>query len=230
MKSNSNWRRIVAVALTFCGIALAQGEQQKRTLVINGQSGEASIVQINGRSYIDLETLARIGNGTLTFRGDQIVLTLPGLAANDQAAAPADNQLAEPGMSGGFMRAAIQSLATIKQWQNILAYAIQRGIPGDGSQLVFTHDRAAEALRLATVAASTDSDQDAMQLLSNHFNNLDAWNNQLVAARKAMDTANYSMSPGALNDSPQYQKIARCSQFLGEMLASSKFEDDASCH
>lgn len=211
------------------GIALAQGQPQKRTLVINGQSGEASLIEINGRSYIDLETLARIANGTLAFQGEQIVLTLPGGGSDAGAAVQPDNG-AQAGMSDGFMKAAVQALGTIKQWRSAIAYALQHGLPGDGSRVFIVRDRAAESLRMATVAASTDSDQNARQLLANHFDNVNAWSTQMVEARRSMSTANYSMSPDALNNDAQYQKIARCSEFLGTMLASGRFEDEAACH
>jgi len=222
---------IITSVLTLSGVALAQANQLKRTLVVNGQSGDATVVQINGRSYIDLETLARIANGSLSFQGNQIVLTIPPQAEGAPATVPADRQASGAGLSNDFMRAAIQDLAAIKDWYSTLAYAIQRGIPGDGSRVFIYRDKAAQGLKLATVAASNDPDQSALQLLTTHFNNVQKWSNALVESRKSMGTANYSMSPNALNDDPLYQTITRCSQFLGTMLAGGKFEDDgSSCH
>jgi hypothetical protein len=227
---SSEWWIIVAV-VAFSGVALAQANHLKRTLVINGQSGDATIVQINGRSYIDLETLARIANGSLAFQGNQIVLTIPSSSADVPAMVPADRQPTAPGLSNDFMRAAIQDLATIKEWYSTLAYAIQRGVPGDGSRVFIYRDKAAQGLKLATVAASNDPDQSALQLLTTHFNNVQKWSNTLVESRKSLGTANYSMSANALNDDPLYQTITRCSQFLATMLPGGKFEDDgSSCH
>jgi len=144
---------------------------------------------------------------------------------------PADRQPTAPGLSIDFMRTAIQDLATIKEWYSRLAYAIQRGVPGDGSRVFIYRDKAAQGLKLATVAASNDPDQSALQLLTTHFNNVQRWSNTLVESRKSLGTANYSMSPNALNDDPLYQTITRCSQFLATMLAGGKFEDDgSSCH
>ena len=217
---------INAAILVFSAAALAQANQQKRTLVVNGQSGDATIVQINGRSYIDLETLARIANGSLSFQGARIVLTIPFSSADVPAMVPAEKPAANPGMSNDFMKAAIQDLATIKEWYSSLAYAIQRGVPGDGSRVFIYRDKAAQGLRWATVVASNDPDQNALQLLTTHFNNVQKWSNALVESRKSLGTANYSMSPNALNDDPLYQTITRCSQFLGTMLAGGKFEDD----
>ena len=222
---------IITAVLTLSGVALAQANQLKRTLVVNGQSGDATVVQINGRSYIDLETLARIANGSLSFQGNQIVLTIPPQTGGASATVPTDKEASGTGLSNDFMRAAIEDLGAIKEWYSTLAYAIQRGVPGDGSRVFIYRDKAAQGLKLATVAASNDPDQSALQLLTTHFNNVQKWSNALVESRKSMGTANYSMSPNALNDDPLYQTITRCSQFLGTMLAGGKFEDDgSSCH
>lgn len=232
MQSKSiGWRVLAAVLALFCVTTVAQTDQQKRTLVVNGQSGDATIVQINGRSYIALETLARIANGSLSFQGNRIVLTIPSSATDGPATVPADRQASEFALSNDFMKAAIEDLATIKEWYSTLAYAIQRGIPGDGGRIFVYRDKAAQGLKLATVAASNNSDQNAVRLLTIHFNNVQRWSTALVESRKSLGTANYSMSPNALNDDPLYQTISRCSQFLGTMLAGGKFEDDeSSCH
>jgi hypothetical protein len=228
MHSTSSRWWIIAVVLAFSGVAPTQDNRLKRTLVVNGQSGDATIVQINGRSYIDLETLARIANGSLSFQGTRIVPTIPSSSADTPPMVPADRQATDSGLSNDFMRAAIQDLATIKEWYSTLAYAIQRGVPGDGSRVFIYRDKAAQGLKLATVAASNDPDQSALQLLTTHFNNVQKWSNALVESRKSLGTANYSMSPNALNDDPLYQTITRCSQFLGTMLAGGKFENDGS--
>src|SRR5580704_5373956 len=47
-----------ALLLVVCGIALAQDANQQRTLIVNGQSGHVPVIQVNGRSYVDLEALA----------------------------------------------------------------------------------------------------------------------------------------------------------------------------
>jgi hypothetical protein len=138
-------------------------------------------------------------------------------------------EAAAPGFSKNFMQAGIQTMGAIKAWRSRLAYAVKRGLPGDGSGLVPMRDRASESLRLATAAASTASDQSGIQLLANHFNNVDQWAGAMIAARKSMD-ATASMDPDALTDDPLFQKITTCADFLPSMLASGTFADDASCH
>jgi len=216
----------VMATLAFLPIAFGQSELQTRTLVINGRSGEALIYRINNQSFIDLETLVRIAHGSMSFQGDHITLTLPVSQVTSADPGPPHAE----GMTKGFMTAALQDVGLIKDWHSTIAYAIQRAVPGDGSQLVVFHDRAAEGLRLATVAASSHSDHNALQLLTNHFNQVDRWKRKLVDARKSMSTANYSITPDALEKDPEYQNIANCDRFLGTMLAGGQYKDDPSCH
>ena len=49
--------------------------------------------QINGKSYVDFEMLARLTIGTLGFKGSQITLTLPAPAAGTPAMTPTASQL-----------------------------------------------------------------------------------------------------------------------------------------
>jgi hypothetical protein len=128
------------------------------------------------------------------------------------------------------MRAALQDLSVLKEWSTTLAHAIQRGVPGDGSRLVVFHDRAADGLRLARVAAANQSDEDALRLLTNQFNTVSKWNDKLVAERKSMSTGKYSMNPNALANDETYQKINGCAKFLGTMLPSGQFHDDRVCN
>jgi hypothetical protein len=79
---------------------------------------------------------------------------------------------------------------------------------------------------LTSVAASTDSDRNAYQLLSNVLDNMQKLSNKLLAARKNM---NY-VSPDALKDDPFNQQILICTRSLASMAASGQFQDDGSCH
>ncbi len=213
-------------SLMFVAMALCQSEVQKRTINVNGHTGEALVYRIDGQSFIALEALAQIGNGSLNFQGAEIHLTLPTAAAVPAVAATA---VAESRMSTEFMAAAIRDLAIIKDWHATLALAVQRGIPGDGSRLTVFRDRAAEGLRLATIAATNSDDRSALQLLSNHFTQVDNWTRKLVQERKTMNTGKYAIS-NALDNDPEYQQLASCSEFLGKTLPGGQFEDNASCH
>lgn len=231
------WVATAFVCIWFVGIVTAQTNARERTVIINGQSGRAMIYEINGRLYVDIQSLAQIANATLRLNGDEVILTSnqQGQAPAAAAAAPQPHGTQNEASSGNamsdrFMNAAIQDLALIKHWRSVLAYGVTKGVPGDGSRLVIEHDKSAEGLRLANVAASTNGDQQAMQLLNNHFNNVNSWNDTLISERKNMNTANYSMTENALSQDPTYQKIAACSEFLAKMLPSGQFSDDGTCH
>lgn len=217
---------VVSVVLVLLGVASGQSQLKKKLLSVNGQSGEVMFFEIDGHYYIDLTTLARIGNGSLTFEGNQILLNFP-------AASPAvpvqPAAQASPGMSADFMYAAVQNLGQIKEWRSVTAYALQNGVPGTGARLLLMRDKATDGLRQATVAAYTASDKQALKLLATHYDNVLKWFNQVYDARKNMATANYSMTPDAMSQDPQFQKLARCYDFLGAMLPSGTFSDDGSC-
>ena len=59
------------------GLARSQDPQQNLTLIVAGQPGQAPIVQMNGKSYVDIDALARLTNSSLSFKGNQVILTPP---------------------------------------------------------------------------------------------------------------------------------------------------------
>lgn len=222
------YRLLNLLMILLCGVAAAQVQQESRTLVVNGQTGKATVVQINGRTYIDLENLARVANGSVGFRGKQITLTLPSIAsASEESPAPEE---AHAGLSRNFRTAGIETIARMREWASTLAYAVQNGYGVTENWAAGYRDQAASSLNLATAAASTDSDHDALQLLNNEFEAVKLWSSNLVDAKKSMDTAKYSLSPNALRDEPLSQKITTCGRFLGSMLGSGEFKDDPACH
>jgi hypothetical protein len=107
------WRGwlILPVLVIVPGLARAQAVEQSRTLIVNGQSGQVKIMELDGRSYVDLEALARIANGTLGFSGNQITLTLPSSAAGTESAAAPSRPPANSGFSKEFLRASIEEMA-----------------------------------------------------------------------------------------------------------------------
>jgi hypothetical protein len=74
--------------LSFSAIA-----QQNLTLMVAGQPGQAPVVQINGKSYVDIEALARLTNSSVSLKGNQIILTPAGSAPSAQ---PADSEPSAP--------------------------------------------------------------------------------------------------------------------------------------
>jgi len=226
------WKNWCSTLLVFllCGVSDAQVKQENRTLEINGRSGAAAVAQINGRTYIDLETLARIAQGSLGFQGNQITLTLPTAGASPGASSPTPEDTSHSGLSRNFAVSGIETIAKMREWATTLAYAIQHGYGVTENWVAGYREQAASSLDLTTSAASSDSDRNALQLLTNEFAAVRQWSNKLVEAKESMDTAQYTTSPDALRNDPLSQKIIACGRFLGGMLGSGEYKDDASCH
>jgi hypothetical protein len=197
-------------------LALPRSDHQKRTLIVNDQSGGASVIEADGHTYVDLEALARIANGSLVFHDDQIVLTIPA-----SSAAPSDDSA----FSKSFMRAAIEELSVIREWRNALRNAIERSYPISDDWLSLYREQAADGLQRASVEASTDADRSALQLLTNEFNNMDALADQYLEKSNAVEYT----PPDSLKDDPMHQKILTCARSLASMISNGRFVDDGSC-
>lgn len=221
---------ILSISILLCGIGLwAQAKRQTNTLVVQGQPGQAQVVEIDGKSYVDLKSLAEITNGSLSFKANRIVLTLPSSGAG--APEPDIPIAAGPsGLSQGFMKAGIEAVAQMREWASPLAYAIQNNYGVTEEWVRNYREQAAAALHAASAAATTPADTDALQLLNHEFEAVRQWSDKLVQAKRSMDTAKYSMSPDTLRNDPLSQKIISCGHFLATMLGSSTFQDNPSCH
>jgi hypothetical protein len=233
----SNFQDFLMTTLSFLllpSVTLAQRDQQLRVLVIDGHPGHAEVIQKDGRAYVDLQSLAEITNGSVTFKENRIILSIRGADVSRPAAeAPADpvrSSANDTGLSRDFMRAGIEEFATMREWASTMAYAVQNGYQITAEWAANYREKAANSLRLASTSASTEADKQALQLLNNEFEAVREWSDKLVEAKKSMDTAKYALSPNALRDEALSQKIISCGRFLAKMLGSSSFQDDPSCH
>jgi hypothetical protein len=216
---------ILLVLFTVPQLALSQAVQQGHTLIVNGQSGQVKVTDVDGRSYVDLESLARVANGTLGFKGNQITLTLPSSATTAPVTAPS-RPPANTGFSKEFLRAGIEEMALIREWRSALVNSIENNYPIQDNWMENYRSRAFASLGLASVAVSTDSDRSAVQLLSDEFNNMKTLSVQLLAERKMM----HVVSPETLANDPLNQNILTCARSLASMVVGGQFVDDVSCH
>ena len=217
------WIIVVAVAVALPTLALSQVARQTRTLVVNGHSGDTALVEIEGRSYVELEALVRIANGALRFDGNQISVTVPaGGSGSERASATPP---ANPGFSKEFLRAGIEQMAVIREWRIALMNAIERGYPVTEDWVGAYRSQATQNLRLASVAASSDADRNAVRLLGSELNNMNKLNQRFLDANQSM-----TMVPtDALKGDPLDQKIVNCGHSLAAMASSGQFVDDGSC-
>lgn len=211
----------VAMLVFSSCFAAAQAQPESRQFTINGRTGQANVVRISGHSYVDVEALARIANGSLGFRGNHILLNLPASSAS-VARQPV-------GLSREFMRAGVDELGAVREWVTTLTFIVRNGYPVTGSWVEGYRGRVIERLRLASVTAVTPSDRRALQLLNSLSGNLQTWSDGLVSARNALN-AELTINPSAVESDPMYQKITACEQFLSSMLVGGTFADNATCH
>jgi hypothetical protein len=191
--------------------------QQSRILTIEGQSGQAPVIQAGGRSCVEIDALAKLTSGSLRFSGNQIILTLHATPAS---------QPESHGLSKGFLNAGIEAMSTIREWRSALESFVRYGFPPNGNWVTRYRDAAARSVQLASVAASTDSDRDASQLVGKELDNMQQLSDKMLAQR---GSATY-IAPDALASDPLDQKIISCAHSLAAMAASGQFNDDGSCH
>jgi hypothetical protein len=213
----------------FAGIAVltvGQAAQRNQTLVVSGYHGELAVVDVGGHPYVEIEGLARLINGSVTFHKSQIVLTLPGTAPSPPAEEPVAGSPGRSGFSDEFMRAGIEEMAVIREWRSTLTNAIQRGFPVTEDWVGNYRAQAQQSLRLASLAISTDSDREAFKLLTNEYDNMNKLSIQFL---KANQSRSY-VSPDSLENHPLDKRILDCAHSLAAMAASGHFFDDGSCH
>jgi hypothetical protein len=70
------WLTVVGL-LVVQGATWSQAGQAPETLIVSGHSGQAPVIRINGGSYVAVDALARLLSGSLAYKGDQVVLTVP---------------------------------------------------------------------------------------------------------------------------------------------------------
>jgi hypothetical protein len=225
---------LLALALLFVLplLALSQTAPQNLMLNLNGQQSQVPVTQMNGRSYVEVTALARAANGTLSFQGNKMLLTVPGsgaVSASTAAAAPSSDSSAppaNPGFSKDFMRAGIEAMAAIREWRSVLNNGVANGYPIASLGLPNYRAQAQQAVRLATVAANTDSDRSAAQLVTNEFENMKRLSDKISAKAASLSY----IDPDEIKNDPLDQQIITCARSLAAMASSGQFVDDGSCH
>ena len=210
-------------------IAVGQSAQQPESLTIQGYQGKANLFRYQGRVLVDVQDLARITNGSLNFEKNRIVLTL---SAPDGSSSSEEAHTS--GFSRPFMRAAIEAMASIREWGGMLQVIVQNGYPVGkamaGNTIRAYQGRAADSVALASAAASTEDDHHGLELLSNELNNVQAWAESFVNARNSLSAVDLTTSENPLKDDQDAQKLVHCGQFLAQMFAGGTFQDDPACH
>jgi hypothetical protein len=219
-------KRLCLMAAVMIVCVRATPQAQAPTLVVSGHPDSIQMTQMNGRSYVEVESLARAMNGSLTFDGNRTTLTLSGSGGNTPQAAPTAAPNANAGFSKEFLRAGIEEMSTIREWRSALTTAVENQYPISQDWLGRYQAQATTNLRLAQAAASTDADQNAASLLANEYQKMKQLNDKYVTRRENMRY----ISPDAVANDSLDQSIVACGKSLGAMAASGQFTDDGSCH
>jgi len=228
MNKPNNLRFLVwlGFVLALAGALFAQSTPNK-ILIVNGKTAGEAVRQIDGRSYVDIETLAQVTNGVVTIEPDRVVLTIPTSDSGDTVSPPPAQS--PQGLSRDFAAAAITEIAEMREWRGAIGAMITYGLAVSEAWAQDYSNRVQAGLQEAGVAASTEADQNALQLLQNEADKLASWANGVFAARRALNGTT-TVDPNALQNDPALAKIRSCGQFLNTMLVSGAFADDSSCH
>jgi hypothetical protein len=218
--------RIALIAIMLAAVPVlmanchAQTPPKDSTLTVAGHPGEAQLVQVNGKSYIDIETLARLTQGTLSFKANQTILTLP--PSNPEPPAPH----VSAGFSRAFIQAGIEEMSVIREWRIAIVNAVRNNSPASEDWISAQHRLADKNLELASVAVSTDDDRSAYPLLFAEFNNMQNLSELYLAIRKQATF----ISPDTFHSSPLEDQILSCARDFVSMTESHEFQDQPACH
>jgi hypothetical protein len=217
---------VFALCLVFVSAVSAQNASQKRTLIVNGRAADGAVVQIDGHSYVDLDIFARTMSAAVSFEPGRVILTIPAAEAGIKP------DPSTPGLSKDFARAGVSQLAEMSEWKGAIASAIRSGVAAGnwlGPALQSHRVRAEESLGKSSLAAKTESDQKALQLLKNEIANLKEWDSNTQATIQSLN-GEKAVDPAAAQNDPLLMKITECGRFLNTMLVDGEFADNASCH
>ena len=225
MRRNAIRSSMLLVAILLLPL-LVLVAQEASALLIEGQQGQARVIQVQGKNYVEVEGLARITGAGLRFSGNQITLTLPS-AGNKVPQMERSASAPQPavGLSRPFLAAGIETMREILEWNASLKTAIERDYPLSNDWFGNFRRQIQSSLKHTEAAASTDMDREALPLLVNEFNNMEALTDKYLKIGASRDY----LPPDSLNNDPLEQKLFTCWHSLESMASSNQFVDNGSC-
>jgi hypothetical protein len=199
----------------------AQTPPKASILTIAGRPGEAPLLHIDGKSYVEIETLALLTQGSLSFKTNRTILTLPPSQAEAPEAAPPVKQ----GFSAAFIQAGIEEMSLIREWRIAIVNAVESNSPVSVEWVAGRQRLADKNLALTSAAASTDDDRSAYPLLTAEFGNMQ----KLSEAYLAMRQRAAFISPDTFNNSSLEEQVLSCARGFVAMAESHEFQDQPAC-
>jgi hypothetical protein len=194
--------------------------QQTSAFLIEGPQGQTKVIQVQGKSYVEVDEVARITGGSLRFVGNQIILSVPASDTPAQAAPQPAATLSKPFLTGG-----IETMREILEWHAALKNAIERGYPLSDTWFGNYRRQIRSSLAQAQAAASTDVDQKAFPLLTNEFNTMNVLTDKYLKIAVSRDY----LAPNSLDSDPLNEKLLTCWHSLASIASSNQFVDDGAC-
>jgi hypothetical protein len=213
---------ILTVLLMLPGKVNAKTPSKASTFTVAGHAGSAQLLQLNGKSYIEVETLARLTQGTLSFKDNRTTLTLP----SSETVVPAPTPPAKAGFSRAFIQGGIEEISLIREWRIAIVSAVQNNVPLSVEWASAQRRQADKNLALASAAISTDDDRNAYPLLAAEFNNMQKLSDLYLALR----TQSMAMSPDKFDNAALEEQILNCARGFVSMTESHEFQDLPACH
>jgi hypothetical protein len=225
MKTNLAVPAAMLAALLMLPVS-AQTPPKTSTFTIAGHTGEAQLLQLNGKSYIEVQTLARLTKGTLSFKADRTTLTTILTLPPTETVVPVSAPRAKVGFSTAFVQASIEELSIIREWRVAIVSAVQNNTPAAEDWIAAQHRLADKNLALAAAAATTDDDRSASPLLAAELINMQKLSERYLALRKQ----SAFISLDTFDSTPLEQQILSCAQGFVSMTESHSFQDLPACH
>ena len=216
--------------------AFLRAEHDARTLSVAGNAGSVQVLEFDGKSYVNLEDLAHLTQGTLSFSVLHIVLALPAAAptttptmpatpAPMPATAPAALPQPKNGFSKGFLQAGIEYMSAVREWRITIVNSIENNSPISEPWISGLQGNAAKNLALAATSRSTKDDRDGYESFQALSKNMQKLSDRFLADRRSLKY----IDPKSIANDRLDKQILACVHSLASMAAENQFRDESQC-
>lgn len=211
---------IATFALPFLSLisGYAQTPPEARTLSIAGRPGSATVMDVNGTSYVSLDALARLLRGSLSYSGNQTILTLSAEQGTGASAPRA-------GFSKEFLAAGIEQMSTIREWRVTIINSIQNNFRVSDELIAQFRRKADQQLAVAAAARSTNDDRSGYPLLAGEFANMQKFSDRFLENERKVQY----IDPASIDNDPLDRQILTCARSLAAMASENQFREEAAC-
>jgi hypothetical protein len=196
-----------------------QSPSDGRTFSIVGHTEHAKILELNGKSYVAIEDVARLTRGSISFNSNQVLLSLPAQSAST-GASPITQ-----GFSKEFRQTGIELMSSLREWRITIVNSIQNNFPVSPEWISELQRRAQSNLALVGVARSTQDDRSGYVLLAAEFANMRKLSDGFLAKRRQLQY----IDPRSIDNDPLDRQILACGRSIASMAAENQYRDEAAC-